>query len=403
MKIDPEFRALIAPMHPAEREQLESNLVANGCRDPLVVWHDTLIDGHNRHEICTRRGVKFRTVEVALASREHVLLWIEENQLGRRNLSDDQRAVIVRSVIKRQSDLEKKLRAQAARARGGDATPAQKKERLSATATDKRSQPKPKKDTRKAVSKRAKVSERKVRAVEAIAKKRPEALEAIRSGEKTIQEVNTEIRRKERTEKIVAMAQPGPWPTERFPVIYADPPWRYDFAETENRAIENQYPTMTLAEICALKVAELATPDAVLFLWAPGPKLVEAMEVIRAWGFEYRTSIIWVKDSPGMGYYVREQHELVLCAERGAGVPAMRFAEYELQLVAKRGGPPVPEPGMRPPSVIYAPRQEHSAKPPIVYQLLERMYPAFPRIELFARSTRDGWTAWGNQSEAVNA
>jgi hypothetical protein len=92
--IDPEFQALISPLAAEEREQLEANLVAEGCRDPLVLWRGFLVDGHNRYEICTRRGIAYRTVEVALPSREHVLLWIEENQLGRRNLTDDQRSVI---------------------------------------------------------------------------------------------------------------------------------------------------------------------------------------------------------------------------------------------------------------------------------------------------------------------
>src|SRR5260370_34726579 len=92
--IVPEFQTLIAPLQPEEREQLEANLAAYGCRDPLVVWRGLLLDGHNRHEICERRKIPYRTVEISLASREHARLLIEENQVGRRDLGDDQRAVI---------------------------------------------------------------------------------------------------------------------------------------------------------------------------------------------------------------------------------------------------------------------------------------------------------------------
>jgi MT-A70 len=99
--IDSEFKNLTARLQPDELAQLEANLMAEGCRDPLVTWHGILIDGHNRYEICERRGIKYRTVEVALASRDHVLLWIEENQLGRRNISEDMRIALADSILER--------------------------------------------------------------------------------------------------------------------------------------------------------------------------------------------------------------------------------------------------------------------------------------------------------------
>lgn len=163
----------------------------------------------------------------------------------------------------------------------------------------------------------------------------------------------------------------------RFPILYADPPWRYEHAESETRAVENQYPTMALDDICALDVTGICTPDAVLFLWATSPKLAEAMRVLSAWAFEYRTCLVWVKDKIGMGYYARQQHELLL--------------------VATRGAPPTPPPAARPSSVVEAPRGQHSAKPQEFYALIERMYPDLPRVELFARASRAGWAAWGNQ------
>lgn len=162
-----------------------------------------------------------------------------------------------------------------------------------------------------------------------------------------------------------------------FPVIYADPPWRYEHVKTENRAIENQYPTMALEEICALSVPVIAAPNCVLFLWATSPKLAEAMRVIEAWGFTYRTCAVWVKDKIGMGYYFRQRHELLL--------------------VATRGELPVPEPSDRHDSVIEGERTEHSAKPVEFYEVIEAMYPEYRRIELFSRNPRLGWAGWGNQ------
>ncbi len=172
------------------------------------------------------------------------------------------------------------------------------------------------------------------------------------------------------------------WPEGKFQVIYADPPWRYENPPMggSNRSIENHYPTMDLDEICALDIGLVADDNCVLFLWATAPKLAECMEVISAWGFTYRTCMVWVKDKIGMGYHARNQHELLLIAKRGEMAP--------------------PEPSDRPSSVLQAPRQEHSAKPLEYYDIIERMYPAQNKLELFCRLPRDGWAVWGNQAAA---
>jgi N6-adenosine-specific RNA methylase IME4 len=163
-----------------------------------------------------------------------------------------------------------------------------------------------------------------------------------------------------------------------FSVILADPPWRYEHVRTESRAIENQYPTMTLDEICALPVRQVSSGDAILFLWATSPKLAESMVVIEAWGFTYRTCMVWVKDKIGMGYYARQQHELLL--------------------IGTCGKLPSPDEANRPSSVINAPRDRHSAKPTVVHTIIERMYPTLGKLEMFARTERAGWDRWGNQS-----
>lgn len=188
------------------------------------------------------------------------------------------------------------------------------------------------------------------------------------------------LRRRNREEKVKIIKQGNAaLPDENFNVIYADPPWRYEHVKTESRAIENQYPTMTLDEIKALDVP--AADDCVLFLWATSPKLSESLEVITSWGFEYRTCAVWDKQKIGMGYYFRQQHELLL--------------------VATKGNLPVPEPSNRKPSVFSYKRGKHSSKPIEIYDLITQMYPDFDdsRIELFCRTPQEGWCVWGNQSD----
>lgn len=170
-------------------------------------------------------------------------------------------------------------------------------------------------------------------------------------------------------------------PEGLYNVIYADPPWRYDFSETESRSIEAHYDTLSVEEICSYKdgnetpIQDKFAEDAVLFLWATQPKIREALQVIEAWGFDYKTGAVWVKDKFGMGYYFREQHELLF--------------------VAKKGNMPVPNPEDRPTSIINAPRLQHSRKPVEVYQSIEKMYPDGKYLEVFATQTRPGWEGFG--------
>ena len=185
------------------------------------------------------------------------------------------------------------------------------------------------------------------------------------------------MREGDREQKKVRVAVP--LPDGIYRLLYVDPPWRYEHVETESRAIENQYPTMSLDEICALQVP--AAKDAVLFLWVTSPKLAEAIKVIEAWSFTYRTCAVWDKSTIGMGYYFRQQHELLLVAARGDAL--------------------IPSPSLRVSSIIRAKRTKHSEKPAIVYDILEDMYPDFSqtdRIELFARAPHPGWTSWGHNS-----
>jgi N6-adenosine-specific RNA methylase IME4 len=168
--------------------------------------------------------------------------------------------------------------------------------------------------------------------------------------------------------------------TGTYDVILADPPWRYDFANGYRRAIENHYPTMANEEIQQLDVRSLASPHAVLFLWATAPKLEEALDVMRAWGFKYVSNAVWDKEKMGMGHWFRMQHELLLIGR-----------------LKKTRSTPVPA---RQRSVFREARTTHSTKPQCVYEWIERGWPHANKLELFARRPRTGWDVWGNEVEA---
>ncbi len=215
-----------------------------------------------------------------------------------------------------------------------------------------------------------------------------EQTEIVARGEKEILEAAKRIKaekaskiRQQRIRKIESITKNNTsLPMGRkYSLIYCDPPWRYEYSATESRKIENQYPTMTLEEICELPIGDIAVDDCVLFMWATSPKLKEALRVIDAWGFTYRTCAVWDKQIIGMGYYFRQQHELLL--------------------VATKGKMPPPEPANRVPSVYSEKRGKHSAKPEKFYEIIEKMYPELSKIELFGRSRREGWDIWGNQLE----
>ena len=172
-------------------------------------------------------------------------------------------------------------------------------------------------------------------------------------------------------------AQTLTWPEGKYPVIYADPAW-----QSGDRAVENHYRTMPIEDICALPVAEIAADDAVLYLWATSPMLPEALQVIEAWGFSYLTNMVWVKDKIGRGHWARNRHELLLIAKRGNFSP--------------------PAPADRPDSVILFPRGRHSAKPHQFYEIIERNHPGLPKVELFCRTPRKGWTVWGDEVPTGN-
>lgn len=175
-----------------------------------------------------------------------------------------------------------------------------------------------------------------------------------------------------------------------YGAICADPPWRFrTWSETrQKRSASRYYPLMNLGDIKALPVEGWAAPDCVLFLWCVDPMLDQALEVVEAWGFKYRTvGFYWAKLNTsglgyhtGLGYWTRANPELCLLATRGK--PRRRARDVQ--------------------RLIVSPRREHSRKPDMVYRRIERLVGG-PYLEVFARGARPGWDVWGDEAGEVEA
>ncbi len=167
---------------------------------------------------------------------------------------------------------------------------------------------------------------------------------------------------------------------EKYAVIYADPPWQYTSGdqhstEEQDTVLGDHYPSMSIGQLCDLPVKQMAATDAVLFMWVTSPTLEEAFQVINAWGFDYKASMVWDKVSHNVGNYVSVRHEMLLICKRGQPpkVPKLVDSVYEEE------------------------RTVHSRKPAYFHELIDELYPSGRRIELFAREEREGWEAYGNE------
>ena len=368
-----------------EFEELVADVAAHGVHEPVILHEGMILDGRNRYRATQMAGVDCPMVHY---EGDDPVGFVVSLNLRRRHLSEGQRAWVAAQI----ANLGKGRPSEENPPIGGlsqpeAATMMNVSERAVQRATVVRDHGVPELQAKVAsgavapstAADVARLPEPEQRII--VAKGEREILEAA----KKIRADRAEERRTERVQRIeeISCGNEELDVSRRYPIIYADPPWRYENPPVgdSSRSIENHYPTMSIEEICAMPVGDIAADDALLYLWATAPKLPECLKVIEAWGFEYRTHIVWVKDKIGMGYHARNQHELLL--------------------IAKRGEMPPPRPGQQPSSVIEAPRGAHSEKPSIFAETIERLYPDVGKIELFCRLPRQGWAVWGNQSKAA--
>jgi len=424
--IDPEFKALIPPLAADELRQLEENILRDGCRDPLVVWqtldeyvdpdcvkaaecggkvycnycyknqtvsfgdgiivcdgcnyglspyrHDfILIDGHNRHEICTRNGLPFETVQVQFESRTHARIWMRHNQAGRRNLTTAWRLDL--ELGNKQDFLAI-----------GKTTQGKRTDLLSEN--DKKSMPAPA-NTQTEIAKAAGVSTGQVGMAEQIIKKAPELWEKAKQGDvsistayQQIRRIEKEAKREERREENRAKVLEAQAPEDiikaeaKFATIVIDPPWDWGDEGDQDQMgrARPDYATMSKEQLMALPVGTLADDDCHLYMWITNRSLPKGFDLIQAWGFRYITAITWAKPSFGMGNYFRGQTEQILFAVKGS--QPLKRKDVGTLFTAPRGP------------------NGHSSKPVEFYDLVESCSPG-PFLEMFSRHNRDGWTAWG--------
>jgi N6-adenosine-specific RNA methylase IME4/ParB-like chromosome segregation protein Spo0J len=342
-----------------EEAAFNADVGERGIVVPLEITRDNIVvDGHRRLRgalASSLRHVPVRVVEPA----EPLVAYMLAAALHRRHLTPSQRAILALELDAYQQQ----------RAHAGE----RKRANLRHATVDVAALP-PRGRSRDLAASLAGVSPRLIQNAITIRDQAPELYGQAKTGELTLQRALDQL---QRNNNYAQAGETPPLPEDPFGVIYGDPPWPSP-SPGGKWAPEQHYRTVEVPEIKLFQVP--AAENAVLFLWAVTALLPEALEVMKAWGFEYRSNMIWDKLSIGLGVWVRHEHEQLL--------------------IGRRGNYPPPTPTRRVRSIVRARRGRHSEKPKVFYELIEQMYPNAKRLELFARGKpRPGWTAWGNQVE----
>lgn len=372
----------------AEFDDLVADIGTHGVREPIWLYDGQIIDGRNRYRASAVAGADCPMREYF---GDDPAAFVVSLNLKRRHMNESQRAMVAAKLASMPDGGDRREQHSAnLHSASQAASMLNVSERTVKTA--KQVQEKGAPELQRAVE-QGKVSVS--AAADVASKPHEEQREIVARGEKEILQAAKAIRAEKveqkrsvkiaETDKLRERNEGLPVPERRYSVIYADPPWSFDVwsGEGKDRSAENHYPTMTQADIEAMPVAAMAADDCALFLWAVMPQLPEALRVIEAWGFQYKTcAFVWVKQTKdeerfatGMGYWTR--------------------ANAEICLLATRGSPPRLNADVH--QVVASPRMEHSRKPDEVAVRIMRLVPG-PYIELFARRAREGWDIWGNQA-----
>ena len=387
LQINQEFKSAIPPLTADEFAQLEQSILAEGIRDAIIVWNGCILDGHNRYEIATKYGLEYRTIEKHFESIYDAKEWMFVYQLGRRNLTELQKTNLIGQRYnnqKQQQGGDRKSKGQNVLLINTAETIADEyniHEKAVKRAADfatglEHTTPELQQDILQGkvkvnkgdVQELAKAEPYFVATTEAELKAKAKELKAAKENERKEKRalVESELQKME--------LQTG---NKKYRVIYADPPWKYGNAMPEYvTEPQDYYLLMSTADICNMPVKDICQKDAVLFLWSTSPHLPEALEVAKAWGFEYKTSFVWDKIKHNMGHYNSVRHELLLICVKGSCTPDNRVL-FD--------------------SVVSIERTEHSVKPSYFREMIEQLYIYGNKIELFAREAPDGWDVFGNQ------
>jgi N6-adenosine-specific RNA methylase IME4 len=371
----------------AEYDALVADIKERGLVHPIVEFEGRILDGRNRFRACKDAEAKLK---IEKYKGNDPVGYVLSANLKRRNLNESQKGMVADALttIRREDTLMQGSRS-ANLPNGAISQPdaarlvgVSKRTVTSASMVREKTIPE--------LADRVRRGDLAVSLVEAIGKEIPREEQGqyvnadegeLRNAVKSYRRAKRERALAEKTAKANEALEAG---EELFSVLYTDPPWRLEPYSREtgmDRAADNHYPTMTTDQIAALKVP--AADDAVLFIWGTVPMLPDALHVMKAWGFTYRSHCIWNKPHAGTGYWFRNKHELLL--------------------VGVKGDVPAPAPGKQFASVIDAPLAEHSVKPEDFAEMIREMFPNAKPVELFARRPREGWAVWGNEVAEAEA
>lgn len=362
IKILPEYEDMVPAVSDEDFQILKQDIKKNGLRLPITInSKGVILDGHHRYRACAELGLKIKYHVMEFPTEIEEQLFVIDANLIRRQLTKQQSGLLV---------LKKKpLLAKLAKQHESTTLSNNSVSRIRETLQE------PTIHTDKELAKQANISTDTLYKIEQIENSGllddEETRKNFVSGKLSVNAAYKDALRSEDDNK------PRPsLPQGTFDVILADPPWQYDV--TKRGTPEDHYEVMSSDEIKSMKIP--AADDAILFMWATAPQSETAHEVMKAWGFKYKTRAIWIKDKIGLGHYFRGQHE-----ELWVGV---------------KGNIGTPDESNRPASVFYAKRTEHSKKPDVVHSMIEQMYPRRKYLEMFARSIlpeRKNWTFWGDE------
>ena len=373
IQVKDEFKKLIPPLSAEEHTQLTLNICKEGIREPLILWNNYIIDGHNRFEIAKQFNLEYKTINKEFENEDEVKEWMILNQFGRRNLSAYQRSVLA-------LELEDVFRIKA-------------KENISIEnknrSTDSAKLPKRDSvDTRKELSKVAQVGERTLGMVKKIQEKAPQEIKTkLSTGEISINAAYKEIKKEEKKEERVNLIKEQIQDIEKgnlpklkglYDVVSVDPPWNYEGQSKEitsfdsiGRRVANPYPEMSTQEIKEIKLPLM--DDAIVFLWTTHKFLPDAFEILKEWGLEYKATIVWNKEKIGMGAWFRMQCEFCLLGIKGK--PYWDNTKHR--------------------DIVIEPRRQHSRKPDSFFDIVNEITLG-RKLEYFAREKRKGWDIFGN-------
>lgn len=369
MKINNELRDLIPPLNNEEFLNLENSIKEDGCRDSIVVWNDTIIDGHNRYNICSKHNIPFNTINKQFETIDDVKLWMIDNQKGRRNLTDGWKFEL---EVKRKAILLKK---------GKENIIEAQKERhgsISLSIVDKDRNH----NTQKELAKGLGWSTGKVATADVVWNKaKEEVKEQIKSGEKTFNEVYSEIKKEERAEKILKQREEIEkevleQPMGDYNVIVIDPPWNYQddsVYDADGFRGTCPYPTMSIEQIKNINLP--AKEDCVLWLWTTNKHIFDCREILNEWGFEIKSILTWDKEHIAIGRWLRSQTEHCILAVKGK--PYYQNTKFG--------------------TLIREKRTNHSAKPEVFYKMVDEICGKVRKLDYFARKKREGWDVFGDE------